>query len=70
MMFRLTGTHTHQTEVGGEVFTCLRKDIPRESGFDITWWVYRGDVLLKNDCRTLNEAKRLCRSCIAPPNPA
>jgi hypothetical protein len=67
MLFRIVAPHTHRAFAGGETFTCFRRTAKEPSGLQITWAAYRGEVLLKNDCRTLNEAKRLCRDIGAEP---
>jgi hypothetical protein len=65
MRFRIVAIHTHQAEEAGITFTCLRRATPSEAGLHIAWEVYRGQELLKADCRTLNEAKTLCRTTAA-----
>ncbi len=33
---------------------------------EVTWSAYHGEQLLKDDCRTLNEAKNVCRKARSP----
>jgi hypothetical protein len=62
MMFRIVAPHTHRAFMGTDTVTCIRKAVTTEAGLEISWAAYRGDQLLKGDCRTLNEAKNVCRS--------
>jgi hypothetical protein len=62
MLFRIVAPHTHRAVLSAGTFTCVRIATPTDEGLSIAWEVYRGDTLLKGDCRTLNEAKKLCRS--------
>ncbi len=61
MLFRIVAPHTHRAVVGANTFTCSRIATLADDKVSITWAAHRGDVLLKGDCRTLNEAKTLCR---------
>ena len=69
MLFRIVAPHTHRAVVGGNTFTCLRNARQTETGLLVTWAAYRGDELLKGDCRTLNEAKNHCRAASSGQNP-
>jgi hypothetical protein len=67
MDFRLVGPHQHQATAGGQTFFCFRRVVRiQEGGLAISWSASRGEVVLKNDCRTLNEAKNLCRAAARP----
>lgn len=61
MLFRIVAPHTHQARAAAGVFTCLRVLTAGELHPQISWSVYLGEVVLKTDCRTLNEAKQVCR---------
>lgn len=67
MLFRIIGAHIHRAELRGEAFTCVGKITMIGERAVILWSVYRGDALLKDDCRTLNEAKKLCREAAQIP---
>jgi hypothetical protein len=45
--------------IGSDTFVCLRAR--SESALAVSWSASKNDVVLKNDCRTLNEAKKVCR---------
>jgi hypothetical protein len=61
LLFRIVGPHLHRAAAGGHVFTCAREATATEAGLSIRWLVFQNETLLKNDCRTLNDAKKLCR---------
>lgn len=65
MQFRIVGAHQHRAVVGASQFMCVRRDAAGENGLVIWWIASRNDVVLKDDCRTLNEAKNLCRRALA-----
>ena len=67
MMFRIVGDHTHRAVVGGVMFVCVRSAKETDDGVVISWAAYREKALLKGDCRTLNEAKALCRGAMSAP---
>jgi hypothetical protein len=67
MQFRIVAPHTHYARVRCGAFTCVRTAVLGEAGLQITWAAYRGESLLKQDCRTLNEAKNLCRLAASDP---
>ena len=69
MHFRIVGSHRHEAVVNGETFACIRESTLQDDVMIIRWSVVRNGVVLKADCRTLNEAKILCRAAIAPPGP-
>ncbi len=62
MQFRIVGHHQHQAIVEGVKFTCVRTATATDAGLSVRWAAYRNEVILKPDCRTLNEAKNVCRS--------
>lgn len=66
MLFRIIAPHTHQASSGGETFTCYRKAVMVDQRLEVTWSAYHGEQLLKDDCRTLNEAKNVCRKARSP----
>jgi hypothetical protein len=65
MQFRIVGAHQHRAVVGPSTFVCVRRDVATDAGRVITWIACRNDAVLKDDCRTLNEAKNLCRRASA-----
>jgi hypothetical protein len=65
MQFRIVGTHQHRAVVGSSTFLCLRRDTASESGLRSLWIASRNNSVLKDECRTLNEAKNLCRQVAA-----
>jgi len=65
MQFRIVGAHRHRAIVGSTSFVCLRRDVATGAGPIIAWIASRNDAVLKDDCRTLNEAKNLCRRASA-----
>jgi len=62
MLFRIIGPHQHQAMAGGSTFSCTRQRTPTDAGFSISWSAGQDRAVLKNDCRTLNEAKKVCRA--------
>lgn len=62
MLFRRIGPHQHRSVKGGHTFCCTRQGIARKAGSPIRWSAFKDDTLLKNDCATLAEAKKLCRA--------
>ncbi len=66
MLFRIVGEHEHQSVVDGHTFRCTRQSTMTETGRFLRWSAFRDGALLKSDCRTLNEAKQLCRAAAAP----
>ena len=65
MQFRIVGPHQHRATVGPSTFMCIRRDAATEAGVVMAWVASRNDVVLKDNCRTLNEAKNLCRQVSA-----
>jgi hypothetical protein len=65
MQFRIVGAHQHRAVVGSNTFVCIRRNATTEAGPVILWVASRNDAVLKDDCRTLNEAKNLCRRASA-----
>jgi hypothetical protein len=61
MLFRIVGAHQHRAVVRSSTFLCVRRIVPNGDSQTILWIASRNDVVLKDDCRTLNEAKNLCR---------
>lgn len=49
------------------MFVCVRSAKETDDGVVISWAAYREKALLKGDCRTLNEAKALCRGAMSAP---
>lgn len=64
MQFRIVGAD-HRAIVGTSTFVCVRRDRTTDSGVAIRWMACRNSDVLKDDCRTLNEAKNLCRQALA-----
>jgi hypothetical protein len=62
MPFRIVGHHQHRAVVAGHAFCCVRQTIVNDIGLSFLWSVLKDDTLLKSDCRTLNDAKKLCRA--------
>ena len=62
MQFKIVGQHEHRAVVGDTIFSCVRHDTKTDAGLLISWIASRNNVVLKNDCRTLNEAKNVCRA--------
>jgi hypothetical protein len=65
MQFRIVGAHQHRAVAGQSTFTCVRRDTSTDAGVVIAWIACRNEAVLKDDCRTLNEAKNLCRRALA-----
>ena len=65
MLFRIVGTHQHRAVVGANTFTCVRRDLVQDGQARIWWIACRNETVLKDDCRTLNQAKNLCRQALA-----
>lgn len=65
MQFRIVGAHQHRAFVGSNTFVCIRRDAATDAGLAISWIASRNNAVLKDDCRTLNEAKNLCRRALA-----
>ncbi|HVS53583.1 MAG TPA: hypothetical protein VHD62_14605 [Opitutaceae bacterium] len=61
MLFKIVAPHRHRAALGERIFWCERHATVTESGLSIRWSALEGKILLKGDCRTLNEAKNLCR---------
>lgn len=61
MQFRIVGTHQHRAVVGSSTFLCVRRNTASDTAVATLWIASRNGVVLKDDCRTLNEAKNLCR---------
>jgi hypothetical protein len=59
MLFRIIAPHTHKAIIGKDTFVCLRA--LSEPDLAVSWSAAKNDVVLKSDCRTLNEAKKVCR---------
>jgi hypothetical protein len=65
MQFRIVGPNQHRAVVGPSVYLCARRDTNSEKGLTFLWLACRNEVVLKDDCRTLNEAKNHCRQALA-----
>ena len=65
MQFRIVGAHQHKAIVGPSTFLCVRRDTMSDAGIAWRWIASRNGVVLKDDCRTLNDAKNLCRQVSA-----
>jgi hypothetical protein len=65
MQFHIIGPHEHRAVVGPTTFLCIRRDVVTEDKRVIAWLACRNNTVLKDDCRTLNEAKNLCRRTLA-----
>ena len=65
MQFRIVGTNQHRAVVGGSTYLCVRRDTASDKGISMLWIACRNDTVLKDNCRTLNEAKNLCRQVAA-----
>jgi hypothetical protein len=65
MQFRIVGPHQHKAVVGDSTFLCVRRDKAQATGVAVLWLASRNEAVLKDDCRTLNEAKNLCRQVSA-----
>jgi hypothetical protein len=61
MLFRIVEPHRHRAILGDRIFWCERATTKTEMGLSVRWSALQGDLVLKSDCRTLNEAKNLCR---------
>jgi hypothetical protein len=61
MHFRIVGLHAHRALVNASTYCCIRASTPRGEMLPIRWAAFRDGVVLHADCRTLNEAKKLCR---------
>ena len=66
MQFRIVGNHLHRAVLEGSEYSCVRESTATDAGLVIRWSAWKDSVVLKNDCRTLNEAKNLCRSAAVP----
>ena len=64
MQFRIVGAHEHRAVVGPNTFVCLRREVATDARLVISWSASRNEAVLKDDCRTLNEAKNLCRQAL------
>lgn len=62
MQFRIVGQHQHRAVVGQSEYLCIRQSIATDAGVTLAWTVLKDGAPLKTDCRTLNEAKQLCRA--------
>jgi hypothetical protein len=65
MQFKIVGNNQHQAVHGGSAFTCILETTRTETGHLNRWSAFKNDRLLKTDCRTLNEAKKVCRAAAA-----
>ena len=65
MQFRIVGQHVHRAVVGGSTYSCTRQDTKTDGGLSIAWTAMKDNAVLKSDCRTLNEAKNVCRAAAA-----
>jgi hypothetical protein len=65
MQFRIVGPNQHRAVVGPSTFLCVRRDTTTATGVSMAWIASRNETVLKDDCRTLNEAKNLCRQVSA-----
>jgi len=62
LAFRIAGDHRHEAVAGGHTFSCTREWTTSDAGVSIRWSACDDRVPLKADCRTLNEAKNVCRA--------
>jgi hypothetical protein len=65
MQFRIVATHQHRAVVGANTFLCVRRDMVNDASGGIRWIACRNGTVLNDDCRTLNQAKNLCRQVLA-----
>ena len=65
MQFRIVGANQHRAVVAPSTFVCVRRDTTTDAGVVMRWIASRNEIVLKDDCRTLNEAKNLCRQVAA-----
>jgi hypothetical protein len=65
MQFKIVGTNQHRAVFGPTTFLCVRRDTTSDAGVSMLWIASRNNAVLKDDCRTLNEAKNLCRQVSA-----
>ena len=65
MQFRIVGMNQHRAVVGATTYLCVRRDTASDKGLSMLWIACRNDTVLKDNCRTLNEAKNLCRQVSA-----
>ena len=62
MLFKIVGPHRHRAVLGNREFWCERETTVSEGRLSIRWSAFDGKSLLQRDCRTLNDAKKLCRA--------
>src|SRR5204862_376809 len=60
--FRILGHDRHVAVAGGVTFSCTRETITMDTKISHLWSVLKDGVLLQSGCRTLNEAKNVCRA--------
>jgi hypothetical protein len=65
MQFRIVGAHQHRAVVGPSTFLCVGRHSANATNVVMLWIACRTEAVLKDDCRTLNEAKNLCRQVSA-----
>lgn len=65
MQFRVVGADQHRAVVGAVTYLCVCREIIVNTEWVLRWAACRNEVVLKDDCRTLNEAKNLCRAVAA-----
>jgi hypothetical protein len=61
ILFRILGPHQHYAVTAAGTFGCTRLSTVTENGLAVRWLASKNDAVLKDDCRTLNEAKNVCR---------
>jgi hypothetical protein len=61
ILFRILGAHQHYAVTAAGTFGCTRLSTVTATGMSIRWLASKNDTVLKDDCRTLNEAKNVCR---------
>lgn len=62
MLFKIVGLHRHRAVFGNREFWCERETTTGDGRLSIRWSAFDGKILLQRDCRTLNDAKKLCRA--------
>lgn len=69
MLFKMVGPHRHRAMLGNRVFWCERETTMGDGRLSIRWSAFDGKILLQRDCRTLNDAKKLCRAIAGDDSP-
>jgi hypothetical protein len=69
MLFKIVGPHRHRAVLGSREFWCERETTTADGRLSIRWSAFDGKILLQRDCRTLNDAKKLCRAIAGDDGP-